>query len=120
MYSIVWPNVREQATRILKKCAEEGPPKAGDGVPEITLTGSWLDDAWFPYMIQIRSTYMKIFLDDGWKMAMPEDDLDVREMYYNVYEPGGTSSGVARKGVGRPFGWGIPSVTEQVSPGQGA
>jgi len=109
MYSVVWPNVKRLATRILEECAVEAPPQAGDCVPGEIMTRSWLGDAWFPLIVHIWPTPKKDFPGDGWKVMMPEQDLGMRERSYNVYEQGGTSSGVGRKGTGRPFGPGWPT-----------
>jgi len=103
MYSTVWPNVRQQATRIVQECLAKDP----DGMRHyggLLHTESLLGDVRFPYQIRVEAPHMS-FPGDGATYIDLEGvgpGFDTRrawEVEYNVYEPGGTSSGHGRKGV---------------------
>ncbi|MCJ1246317.1 hypothetical protein MMC30_003523 [Trapelia coarctata] len=109
MYSTVWPNVRRQAKRIVQECLVEEPPKAGDCVAGEVLTRSQLGNTWFSYLVNLRPAPRKGFPGDGWKIGILEPYVgfdSILELFYNVYEPGGTSSGVGTKGTVSHSEWG--------------
>ncbi|MCJ1246482.1 hypothetical protein MMC30_003690 [Trapelia coarctata] len=101
MYSIVWPNVRAQATKVVQQCFEQ---KQGMQYMHGTVkTESLLGKVWFPYKITIEEPH-EGFPGDGATYIDLENigpNFNTRgawEIEYNVYEPGGTSSGQGHKG----------------------
>lgn len=109
MYSIVWPNVRRQAKRIVQERVVEEPPKAGNCVTGEVLTQSQLGNTWFSSLINVRLAPRKGFPGDGWKMEILEAHIGLDsflELFNNVYEPAGTSSGAATKGTVHHSEWG--------------
>lgn len=104
MYSIVWPNVRNQATEIVEKCFDK---EQGMQYRHGTVqTESLLDKVRFPYKITIEEPHAG-FPRDGATYIDLENigpNFDTRgawEVEYNVYEPAGTSSGQGHKGEDR-------------------
>lgn len=103
MYSIVWPKVRQQATRIVQECLAKDP----DGLRHfggLVHTESLLGDVRFPYRIKVEAPHMGFPRDGATYIDLegvgPEFDTQrAWEVEYNVYEPGGTSSGHGRKEV---------------------
>ena len=97
MYCIVWPNVRAQATKIVKQGFHE---RSSGWVATQSLIG----DAVFPYKVTVAppfrdlthdgSTYTQI-INEGPFYYSDRDHVPATrwEVEYNVYEPGGSSSG---------------------------
>lgn len=89
MYTKVWPRAKEWASKIVGKC----PVSSESTSSGYVLTKSTLDDFGFEYHVGILEAPPSM-PGDGWKAA-------IGVVTYNVYEPGGTSSGNGTKGVWR-------------------
>ncbi|MCJ1252043.1 hypothetical protein MMC30_009281 [Trapelia coarctata] len=118
MYSVVWPNVRKEATRMVER----------GHFPNSVKTQSLMGEATFPYKITVEvagqhiphdgSTYIDAVKEGPRNRYSNEVDTwsawdydhnhnkpyNIWEVEYNVYEPGGSSSGHGRrKGIARSF-----------------
>ncbi|MCJ1245234.1 hypothetical protein MMC30_002437 [Trapelia coarctata] len=104
MYGGVWPNVKRQASRIVRKCFgfAPGARRGGGGIMGEVVTKSPLGGKEFPYQVKVEAV-PRGFPGDGWR-AIRVGGWDVAkdrmlEVEYNVYEPGGVASGKGTRGV---------------------
>jgi len=88
MYTTVWPNVRRLATKVVKGCLPNELAKGGE-----VQTTSKLGNFTYPYKITV-SGVPKGMAGDGKKMCFCWRTHQPGVIQYNVYEPGGSSSGL--------------------------
>lgn len=113
MYIRVWPNVRHQAQVIMWACFEHDPDpntRYGEAGARTLMPHGTGAGAWFSYRIRVSRVPPNGFPGDGWRYLQRANIIDISaldhygsfrywELEYNVYEPGGSSSGHGTKGV---------------------
>lgn len=95
MYFTLWPSVRVLVNIILKECLGNRSFHTGGTTHAESRLGEFL----FPYYVTVIPT-PEGFPGDGWQARLT---CGVRDVVYNVYEPGGSALGHGTRGIWNPL-----------------